>query len=481
MKDRRSQGLWVTGALLLMAGVAAAVLAGEARNSAADETLDEVTVRGEKEREKQRSPVRRRGEQWYYSFGVKRGGGSNEVLLFVVEPTPEVRFRQSSQARRLDREKGQLLGYRMVGDRLIGFSNSQGKVVFFLDDDVDETQGVPASIRFGLHAALIDLEYLRLRDTKAETRISVYNGLEPVSRNCQPLLRFIDDDEEAVNRFVLATDSMGDCLRIARGRDGDLLFADGLPEGLRQAVTGIYEPVASRIANKLGSEPGLVYVAWRPDVARVRVRYERSWDRSSLLLVEGLTWQEELLLRREELTAAFTADQIQRRFRQVDNPGPMTTSTERYLRALATAEQQQNVNGWLAESLPGWITDCAHDVGGRAMPVGRREVPSVRCGLLIQFVYDAVARAKSPGRERLWDVWRRLLRASYRNGRSGATSAEFLASSREANGIVRGLLDGSVDWNQFATDLERIGVRLRVNMDAQPMQVAVVSLANFKE
>jgi hypothetical protein len=74
-----------------------------------------------------------------------------------------------------------------------------------------------------------------------------------------------------------------------------------------------------------------------------------------------------------------------------------------------------------------------------------------------------------------------LLRASYRNGRSGATSAEFLASSRDANGIVRGLLDGSVDWNRFATDLERIGVRLRVDMDAQPMHVAVVSLANFNQ
>jgi hypothetical protein len=99
----------------------------------------------------------------------------------------------------------------------------------------------------------------------------------------------------------------------------------------------------------------------------------------------------------------------------------------------------------------------------------------------VQFVYDAVARAGSAGGESLYDTWRDLLTASYQRGDSGAQTADFLRTSRAAQRIVAGLLDGNVDWTRFAAELADHGVQLRVEQDASGMSVAVLSLDGFRD
>ena len=77
--------------------------------------------------------------------------------------------------------------------------------------------------------------------------------------------------------------------------------------------------------------------------------------------------------------------------------------------------------------------------------------------MLVQFVYDFAARSKSNGRKSLYDIWRGLLSASFRRGEAGVSPAVFLASSEEAHRVVEGLLDGTVDWNRFVSDLQISG------------------------
>jgi hypothetical protein len=108
-------------------------------------------------------------------------------------------------------------------------------------------------------------------------------------------------------------------------------------------------------------------------------------------------------------------------------------------------------------------------------------MPGSACGLLVQFVYDAVARSRSGGRETIYDAWRPLLNASFRRGQSGASVSDFLASSGAARRIVRGLLDGAVDWNQFASTLDGIGVRIELHREERGPTVSAVELANFRD
>jgi hypothetical protein len=147
---------------------------------------------------------------------------------------------------------------------------------------------------------------------------------------------------------------------------------------------------------------------------------------------------------------------------------------------LFAARLDGDAGGGLAESLPAWIHGCAADLQNPArVDAALGGVSSVDCGLVLQFVYDAVARANSEGRDSLFDTWRRLLGESYRRKESGVQPAAFLESSRQAQVIVQGLIDGSVDWNRFAADLADLGVNLRLNQDALQPDVTVLSLTHF--
>jgi hypothetical protein len=200
-------------------------------------------------------------------------------------------------------------------------------------------------------------------------------------------------------------------------------------------------------------------------------------------LLNGAEWQQGLGGQQQDaLRAALVAEQIDRRIKQTDGAGLFNESASRYLLKMFNAGQAGDQKGWLVDALPGWIARCAADVANRQrVAAARGGVVSIECGLVMQFVYDAVARAKSPGRNSLYDTWWQLLDHSYRRGASGATLAEFLASSRDARRIVQGLMDGTVDWSRFVTDLDAFGVKLRLDKQASAPAVSIQALTHFDQ
>jgi hypothetical protein len=470
--------------VLFMACIAFAAMARSAAPAPNTVTLGEIDVSGPEDRERERGPLRTVGVNGYAISVTRKHVTGFEVSLAGIRQQ-QIRFRRQSSARRLAPESESSsppgLAARMDGDRVVAAGKaSLNTVKLIIDDNVDEADGLPASIPFGAHAALVNLDYVRLRYRNREvTSIGLAYGIHPQTRSCLRQFTLLDDGLPSPNRFILLGDSRAACRRAELGREGDLLFAENVPQALRQAVVQTYDPIAAHLASRLGSEPGLVYVASWPDSPHTGLRFENSWNRNSLLLFNGEDWQRGLdEKQRDTLRDAFIAEQIHRRIRYTDWPGDFTESAAIYLVILATGERARNSSRLLAGALPDWIAGCANHLIVRAVstPSGNG-LTGVDCGLLVQFVYDMAARVKSGGHESLYDTWRRLLNESYQRGESGVNPATFLASSREAHRVVRGLLDGTVDWNGFAADLQDLGVSLNLKHGGPVPTVVVQSLA----
>lgn len=473
--------------LMCLAGLAIAALASGAAPPASVE-LDEVIVQGTKERERRRVPDLNVGLR--SQIAVRHEGSVRfDVRIFMNQHGQlpnEFSFRRSSNARQ-QVVRGEILPPVNQPIRLDPRVQVTDPPSFLLQPNVDEADGLPASLPFGPEASLVNVDYLHVNfdyhhmyDIQSESGISLPVAIHPQTRRCEKFT-VLDDGKENPNRFILLADSNLACRRIERSRDGDLIFAASVPEALRQVVRDTYEPIATRAANRLGSEPGLVFVAVWADSPHTGFRLEESWNRNYLLLFNGAGWQQGVdAAQRAALRAGLVETQIRRRVRQTDVPGLFTESAARYLMALFTAVLDGDAGGWLADSLPAWIHGCAGDLQNKArVAAARSGVSSISCGLVLQFVYDAVARGNSAGRDNLFDTWRSLLGESYRRNDSGVQPAAFLESSRQAQGIVQGLLDGSVDWNRFAADLDSLGVKLRLSQDAPQPDVEVLSLTHF--
>lgn len=472
---------WVSPALFLTL-VAMAVLAKGATPPPV-EILEEVSVPGTRDRERERDPLRTPDLKGYFFHLLRNDNGTRFQFSFQTIRDAEVRFRRESSARRLAPQPGAPSPVRLEGDRLHGFDNLHTKAVLALDDNVGEADGIPASIPFGPRTSLVNVEHLRLQDTRFQTHITVVNALDPQTRRCEEQFALLDDGKDGSGRFILVAETYTDCRRTERAREGDLVFADSVPEKLRQAVKDLYGPLAVRFSNKLGSEPGLVFVSWQPASSREDVLFVRSWNRNSLLLFNGAAWQGGLSSsQRDALWNSFATEQVQRRFRQSERPGALTGSAASYLLMLADAERLRGTNQSLAGALPIWISACAGHLADRHGKLSAAEsLSSNECALLVQFVYDAMARSRSNGNETLYDTWRRLLNASYRRGESGASLEDFLASSDGAYRIVQGVLAGTIDWNQFVATLNGIGVRLGLESATGAPLVSVLELKHFRD
>jgi hypothetical protein len=257
-----------------------------------------------------------------------------------------------------------------------------------------------------------------------------------------------------------------------------------VPESLRQDLRDIYGPLSNRLALKLGSEPGMVFVAWRPDSPRGNLRYEYSWSRNSLLLFNGRAWQQGLgPKQRDALWEYFAKEQILRRLQWRGPPDTFTLSAAGYLLLLAWFERDHSTTRQLTRELPGWIAACERDLKSRAGTPGAPAsgVASFDCGRVLQFVYDAAARARSKGEDSVYRTWRKLLTESYRRGEAGVETRAFMAASVDAQRIVQGLLKGAMDWPRFVEDLNALGVRLRIKPDRPELAIEVLSLEHFKD
>lgn len=457
------------------------VLAQQAQTPPAkQESLEDAVAQGERERERRPSPTVSAANSDIIT--VERNGR----IIAQWSPqraTRELRFRRDSGARALIASIG---GVQLDMTRSSLAAKDTGAMrgaSLELAAGMDESDGMPAAMTFGPRSSLINIDYLRLVGIRNPALINVRNVIDPQTRRCEALGGWGDDSLSFSYRFLFISDTLKDCRAALENRHGDLIVADNVPEKLREDLFELYDPVSARLSSKLGSEPALVYVAWQPESPRTDVHLEPGWNRSALLLFSGAGWQEGLdPARQNELRNALTREQVQRRIRETDWPGIFTASAAGYLELLARAAPERNTDRRLAADLPVWISRCASRLDRRPVMNGSQpDVPVSDCGRLLQFIYDAVARAESKGSKTVFDTWRQLLKGSRNSGKAGVLPSQFMNSSTEARRIAQGLTQGSMDWQKFAAELGKHGVRLNIAQSGPGITAQVQSLEYFRD
>ncbi|MEO8315256.1 MAG: hypothetical protein ABI645_10720 [Pseudomonadota bacterium] len=444
-------------------------------------TLDEVVAESERERQRQAQLPRRIANPDVVTVtrnSIRTGNSSIRARVQLNTPQREIRLR-ASEARQLAQDANPRL--ELQRDRLTTDSESRIRsVTLQFTASMDEADGLPAIIPINATTSLFNFDYVRLRDSTQPQMVTLRNVMDPETRRCVSTLGLSGGAEEFHDRFVLLGDRFGDCNRTVNSREGDLIFADTVPLRLRQELHDFYDPVYNQFARDLGSEPGMVFVIWRPTSPRNDFRLVRSLNRTSLLVFNGPSWEHGFTAQqRDALWEDVAQEQIERRIRGGD---VITEAAADYLLKLASAERQQTTSRWLNTEVPEWIVACGRAMSLRASTTtAPRGLYSYDCGLVVQFVYDAVARANSKGEDSVMRTWRTLLADAYRRRQDGVPSSAFLDSSADARRIVQGLLSGVVDWTAFAVELGKVGVQLRVTPGQLAPSVQVQSLAEFRD
>jgi hypothetical protein len=463
----------------LKSAVLLTLLAGTAEaQEAADlfmDTLPALAVTSEHERQRQLGRPRELRDP---DLVTVIRDGEVRVRVQPARSQRDIRFRREAKARTLAKTASSSL--QLQGDAITTRGVRISSATVELAANLEEANGLPAVIAFGPRASLVNMDYARLNSTSVSL-IDVANAIHPETRRCMRTLGIADDEGENPNRFLLVGDRLRDCEEVLRSREGDLLFAEGVPENLREVLRGVYEPVVSHFNGLLGSEPGMLFVAWNAGSLRSELRFERAWNRSNLLYVAGSSWEQVLAPQRiSALSEAFAQEQVLRRFQVLQPSDPFTRSAVYYLLQLDKAGQQHAVQ-WLSAELPGWIGACARQIDALTSSAKRwAGIVSTECGLVVQFVYDATARARSSREESAFSTWRALFAASYRRGGAGVEPEDFLASSGDARRIISGLLEGAIDWPRIFADLDNVGVKLRILSDQPGFVVDVQSLVHFQ-
>jgi hypothetical protein len=500
LKFQRIRSFLLTNRLLVLVLLGAGILLpgsdADAQAKPPLDTLDEVVAESERERQRQAqlpSHIKKPDLVLVRRKSTSTVNGSIQVSMLPWIPLREIRLRASDARRRAETATmakvltlvtfAEYARHRVEHQRDRLTTDAQSlihRVNLEFTAGMDEADGLPAVIPFNATTSLFNIDYVRLGNSTQELVVRLSNVMDPETRRCEGELGLGGGEEDFHDRFVLLGDRFGNCDRTAKTREVDLLFADSVPHRLRQELHDIHDPVYNQFSRLLGSEPGIVFVVWRPESPRSDFRFVRSLGRTSLLLFNGPSWEHGFTSRqRDALREEVEQDQIGRRF-----PGGavFTEAAADYLLKLARAERQQTTRRWLTMELPEWVAACA-----RAMRLQENETSAPRgiyshdCGLVVQFVYDAVARAKSKGENSVMHTWRSLLADAYRRGLDSVASSAFLDSSAEARNMVQGLLTGSMDWTAFALELGKFGLDLRVTPGQLAPSVQVQSLTNFRD
>lgn len=454
-------------AVILVCALLTPLFAAEQAGSI--DTLDDMTVSGVQER--QRRSARPLTVVNPDVITVTRKGDVG-VRIRLRDAVEVLRFRRDSIARHAVEIPDDV---ELRSDQFVSRSGLQIRnVAFRIAADIDEPGELPALIDFGPRTSLLNTDHVRVLDINASTLTRVANAIDVQTRRCVDSMDLADRGEEYPNRFVLIGDRFRDCTEALKDREGDLFFAENVPARARHDLHEIYDTLSNRFARLLGSEPALMFVAWRPS-SESGLRFVPNWGRGTVILLEGSVWERGLTPQlRRELQEDFSLEQLRRRIAWEQGVSAFVESAMDYLTLLTRSDHDQGLSQQLAAALPEWMAGC-----GRDQETGRGFGHD--CGMLLQFVYDAVARAQSKGQGTVLDTWRRLLTESFRRGESGVKAAAFLASSSESRRIVNGFAGGSVDWGAFARELSSVGVELRLTPGQHTPMAEVASLANFRD
>lgn len=458
--------------ILILAGILACMLTtplSAAEQAGGIDALEDMTVAGVQER--QRRAARPLTVVNPDVITVTRKGDVG-VTIRLRNAVEVLRFRRESVARHAVDIPDHV---ELRGDRLVSRSGPEMRnATLRIVADIDESGELPALIDFGPRTSLLNTDHVRVLDIHESTLTRVANAIDVQTRRCVDSMDLADRGEEYPNRYVLIGDRFRDCTEALKDREGDLFFAENVPARARQDLHDIYDSLANRFARLLGSEPALMFVAWRSS-SRNGLRFVPNWGRGTVILLEGSVWEQGLTPQlRSELQEDFSLEQLRRRIAWEQGVSAFVESAMDYLTLLTRSDHDQHLSHELAVALPEWIAGC-----GREQQAGRGFGRD--CGMLLQFVYDAVARAQSKGQDTVIDTWRKLLTESFRRGESGVKATEFLASSRESRRIVNGFISGSADWGAFTRELSAVGVELRLTQGQNPPMTEVASLANFRD
>jgi hypothetical protein len=465
---------WLALAFVLLTSVATA----SEPASIEFDALDDVIVTQEHERQRRMSVPRFVRNPDVVTLSRK---DSVTTKVELYEPRNEIQFHRESESRRL--LGGNSITLQLQRDRITAaWDRTFLRATVDLAAGINEEDDRPAVFRFGPRTSLVDIDYVRLESAGNTTLYYAKNVIHPETRRCVSELGFGVGAAGSSTHFLLLADTLKDCQKTLQDREIDLLFVDDFPATLRQALLGMYESVYSRLSHTLGSEPGQIFVVWRPDSQRNDITFERGWVRSGLLQFNGAALQQGLDSRQHDnLRKLLVREQIERRLL---NPGPSSMfmqSAVNYLTLLTTSAMQQTTYRELSELLPEWIVECARHLGAQSDASSAPRAMTLPCVNVVQFVYDAEARARSNGKDTIYDIWRQLLSDSFERGETGADAAAFAGSSADALRVVRGLTEGSVDWQAFATELDKLGVRVRITQGQSGMTAQVLSLEHFRD
>jgi hypothetical protein len=259
------------------------------------ETLDEIVAEGERERQRRAQVPRRIAAADAVSVtrnSTRTGTASVRVRVVPWTPQPDILLRASDARQLADGENQRL---ELQRDRLTTDSGMRIRsVTLEFTAGTDEADGLPALIPINARTSLFNFDYARLRDSTQPLMATLRNVMDPETRRCVSTLRLGVGAEDFHNRFVLVGNGLGNCNRTVNSREGGLVFADTVPQRLRQELRELYDPVDKRLARNLEREPGIVFVIWRPESPRDDFRFVRSLSRTNVLLFNGPSWEQGL-------------------------------------------------------------------------------------------------------------------------------------------------------------------------------------------
>jgi hypothetical protein len=290
----------VTSAAWLVVGAVLASGAAIAQTASPEEiaepeagALDEIVSESEPERQRRAQAARRKANSdvdfvTITRNSTKTGNGSIRVRVQPYTPQREIRLR-ASDARQL--AEGANSRLKLQRDRLTTDGSLIRDVPLEFTAGLDEVDGLPAVIRINATTSLFNFDYVRLLNSKQPLIATLTNAMDPETRRCASELSLGIGAEDFHDRFVLLGNGFGDCNRTVNSREGDLIFADAVPQRLRQELHDLYDPASNKLSRDPGSDPRIVFVIWRPDSLRNDFRLVRGLNRTSVLVLNGPSWE----------------------------------------------------------------------------------------------------------------------------------------------------------------------------------------------
>lgn len=344
----------------------------------------------------------------------------------------------------------------------------------FYEAVAGQRPGRTALITLGARSSVIDLALVLPRAPAGQIALEARNAFDVRARTC------VDehDFEDAGNRrleggawFVVVSTSRDACLEATH--DGGLpLLAENAPADLQAVAARELASAYRRLAEKLGrplDPPPTLILAHKPRSGSSVTGIQAGVDSVVVASLEGDSWVVPTPRQRSNLSFSLTQALAPSWFDGVVVPPAqparvrhwLVGAPAQYLAALDRLALGEEVRGEPAgRMLLADIDLCSRRVEG-AFGVARTAAVPVdhdprTCGLLIQFVYDAITRAEAAGQRTIFDLWADVLREAD----GGPLEVEsFLATNERARAVVAGLVYGpTADFEGIAAVLRNAGV-----------------------